>query len=399
MSKKTSNRSDKGFRSQSSSSTRNLLKRILRLLPGILFAVLTVFLFSRVSMLHKVQNLVIDARMKLNEAPNQSEVAIVEISDDDYRQLFDAIRPLDPTKLRSLISAIALCRPKLIAIDIDTSSDKYKALTIDRRWPPIVWERESKETPGNVDEVIEPLSVLGEQDALFDSNSGFPFLIEDSEDKVTRRYRRSVNTTNGILPTFTSVIIARAGNEKTRSFQLSAPDEFFIRYSADRDGSRRTVMNASQVVELAKAGHVASDNVLRDKIVLVGGTYLGEDRHETPLGVLNGVEILGQVVETELQGGGDRSPTRLTTSVLEIFEAILVVILFQLFRRYSFITAVLINAGVVLLVALVCSLTTFRSVFHLTYFLPILVIVLLFEFVFEYRSHIVMGWRKQLPAE
>src|SRR5436190_24263863 len=127
MSKKTSNRSDKGFRSQSSSSTRNLLKRILRLLPGILFAVLTVFLFSRVSMLHKVQNLVIDARMKLNEAPNQSEVAIVEISDDDYRQLFDAIRPLDPTKLRSQIIAMEYCGPNLMLTELDPSPNKKKA--------------------------------------------------------------------------------------------------------------------------------------------------------------------------------------------------------------------------------------------------------------------------------
>src|ERR1700674_5366713 len=339
-SKRTASSRKSGNKEKTNSST---LRRVLRLLPGILFALLTVFLFSRVGMLHKLQTFVIDTGMRLNNPPQESDVVIIDITDEDYNKIFQGRRPLDPITLQSLIQSLAIGKPKVIGVDIDTSSLQFRSLKIDDHWPPVVWEREPKTPPESINERLEPLDVLGGQDPSLNSNSGLPVLIEDSEDKVTRRYRRLVNTTLGPLPSFTWSIITKAGNEKTLTLSASPDDDFFIRYSPDPSGVHRITTTASQILDLTKNDTLARDNILRDKVVLLGGTYLGQDRHDTPLGTLNGVEILAQVVETELQGGGDRSPTKLMMFLMEVFEGILLVILFELFHQYRFVKALAIN--------------------------------------------------------
>jgi CHASE2 domain-containing sensor protein len=153
-------------------------------------------------------------------------------------------------------------------------------------------------------------------------------------------------------------------------------------------------MTASRVLELTKRNALAQDNILAGKVVLLGGTYLGQDLHDTPIGPLSGVEILAQVVETELQGGGDKSPPKLTIFVLEIFEGILVIILFQLFHVFPFVKALALNLVIFLIIASICSFITFGSFLRLVGFFPLLGLILLFEFLFECRTHIVKDWPK-----
>jgi hypothetical protein len=100
---------------------------------------------------------------------------------------------------------------------------------------------------------------------------------------------------------------------------------------------------------------------------------------------MRGVDVIAQVVETELKGGGDKVPNKAVIIILEVFEGALVVLLFQLFHRHRFGRALFENLLFVFAIAFVCSLIAFRSPLRLTYFLPLLLCVLVYEFCVEYR--------------
>lgn len=363
---------------------------------GITVTLLLVFLLSRMGVLHKLDTSIFDARMRLNSPPAESAVAVVIITDEDYQKIFGGKSPLDPIKLQALINAIALGKPKVIGVDIATTNEQFRNIQIADWWPPVIWYRDSKEvsnqeptTTGRHPEqgLVEPLSVLGGKGPEFDANSGLPLLIEDAEDKVTRRYRRMIETTDGLLPSFPCAVVSKFPTDTTSKLKAST-DDLFIRYSIDGDGTHRFTPRASWVLDLAKSG-LPPDNPFRDKIVLLGGSYLNQDKHDTPLGSMDGVQILAQVIETELEGGGDKAPNKLTTHLLEIFEGIIVVILFQLFQQYSFFKALLLNLVTLITTASVCSVVAFGSLWRLTYFLPLLLLILLYELIVEYRSHLI----------
>lgn len=375
--------------------------RPLRFITGVMSALILVFLLSPLGVLHKLDTVIHDTKMRSNDPPAESDVAVVRITDDDYQKIFDGKSPLNPAQLQSLINDIAMGKPRVIGVDIVTTDEQFRKIEIADWWPPVIWYRESVEIPPqewpaievvNEQGLVEPLSILGGKGPEFDANSGLPLLIEDAEDKVIRRYRRMVETTEGPLPSFPWAIVRKAPTDKTRGLKEST-DDFFIRYALDRDGTHRFTATAATVRDLAKGG-LPPDNPFRDKIVLLGGTYLGLDRHDTPLGRVSGVEILAQVIETELQGGGDKAPNRATTRWLEIFEAVIVVLLVQFFQQYRFSKALWLSLIALLITALVCSCLAFGSPWRATYFLPLLLAILIYEFAVEYRAHLI----KRLPA-
>jgi hypothetical protein len=60
----------------------------LRFLAGLVVTVALIFVFSHLTALHKLQTFVTDVRMRLNDPPEPSAVAVVRIEDEDYRTLF-----------------------------------------------------------------------------------------------------------------------------------------------------------------------------------------------------------------------------------------------------------------------------------------------------------------------
>ena len=102
-----------------------------------------------------------------------------------------------------------------------------------------------------------------------------------------------------------------------------------------------------------------SHGILTDKIVLLGGHYDAGDEHQTPIGWMFGVDILGHVIDTELQGGG-REPA----SNLKIYSiAVVASALLWLMIRTLRLSQVLIVAPILIVVlALFCSLVVTSSV-------------------------------------
>jgi hypothetical protein len=155
-----------------------LERRLRRAVPAILIAMLGTYALGLMGTLQKVERLILEAQMA--GAPRQSsEIAIVEITDQDFHNIFGGERPLDPEELERLIDAIALSRPAAIGVDIDTSDPRFRELDIDPDWPPVVWEREIYPAGAAYDGDVEPLDVLGGQDPGLNRSSGIPALRDD----------------------------------------------------------------------------------------------------------------------------------------------------------------------------------------------------------------------------
>jgi len=373
----------------------DIWRKLLKFLPSVLVAVMLVFLFSKLGPLHKFQTFVSDTTMRIDHPAAHSDVALVEITDYDYQSLFRRESPLDPLQLHRLIDAIARSHPQLIAVDIDTSPEKYRTINLESGWPPIVWERDVERIPENEDEKLKLTDrVLGRTDERLFESSGVPVFFDDPEDGMTRRYTRYLETEDDPAPTLPQAIFMKA--DRPSSTEPSRT-KFFIRYTGSIDETRRlrqsqgTWMSASELIERSERPEwsESAENHLRGKIVLLGGTYGDDDLHYTPVGRMYGVQIIAQVLETELKGGGDRAPSKAAVMLLELFECVAVVLLFHAFHTLGFFRVIGLSLVSVIIVAIACSLLSFGSLTRATTFMPVLLCVLLYEFAIEYRAEVV----------
>jgi CHASE2 domain-containing sensor protein len=355
-----------------------------RIVSGVLVTLLLIFLFTSLAALHKLQTFVLDARMRTNDPPAESEVVVVKIDDDDYQKIFGGRSPLDPPTLRGLIDAVALGRPKVIGVDIDTSAPQFRDFKLGDKWPPVVWVREPKHIPESAKEPVEHLNVLGGKDPALNASAGSPVIHADAADGKVRRYRRLIETSEGPFPSLAWALVSRFPTPRTQALQPTGED-FFINYAGDPEGSHRFNLSALRTLKLAERGSLPEDNVFAGKIVLIGGAYMEQDQHATPLGTMRGVDVLAQIIETELAGGGDHASNKLTIILLELFEGVVVVLLFQLLHRYRFAVAAMLILLALFAVSIVCSLTAFYTPARFPYFLPLLFCVLIYEFNVEYR--------------
>jgi CHASE2 domain-containing sensor protein len=311
-------------------------------------------------------------------------VAIVFINDEDYRdrQLFNGHSPLNPKRLARLIDAIAAGDPAVIGVDVDTSAPEFREeFPVGRRAPRIVWEREVRHLPASASEKKkpEPQDVLGGKTDLDPTRNtlGLPLLIEDGEDGVTRRYRRLIPTTGGDLPSFPWAVAQAFWKETDarRAVPSESTEELVIRYSGDRNGSHRVKLTALKTLEMAK--YWPSGSPFQKKVVLLGGSYSDQDEHDTPLGRLTGVEVLANVIETELDHGGGRKPAgTAVVLILQLFESVVLILVFHALRlRWALATSL----AAIPILAILCSLIASRTLSQVGYFLPLLLGLAAFE--------------------
>ena len=125
----------------SHSHKRTFLTNLRRAFPAIVLAIVGTYILSRLGTLHGLERLALDAEMAASPHPSTS-ICLVEITDTDYDDIFGGRSPLLPDKLHDLISAIALSKPAVIGVDIDTSHPQFRNFKIEPDWPPVIWERD-----------------------------------------------------------------------------------------------------------------------------------------------------------------------------------------------------------------------------------------------------------------
>jgi len=360
-----------------------LLARILKAAPAILIAVLLTAFLSRSGFLRQLETAALDTQMRLRGAPEESDIAIVTIDDADYAKLFHKKSPLDRKALIELLNAIALGKPKVIGIDLDTSAKEFGELQVNPQWPMTIWARNGAYS--SIEGRFRLDDVLGNENSAV--NSGLVTLKADP-DRSVRLYTRVVETQQGDFPTL-PFSLAKAFLPDRSYPNKALHDELLIGFAGDNRGSHRQHFTASRVLELADGQGWQTDSPIRDKIVLVGGTYSASDEHETPLGWMYSVEVLAYVTETELRGGGTRPAGFVLVVLLGGLVGLIILLLFQ---HFSSTKALLLSTLAIPIVAVGASLIAFRSIAFWGYFVTVPLAVLvqeLYGYAKDYRKHLV----------
>jgi len=108
----------------------------------IVLAMFATYALNLLGTLHLLENWTLDNFILVSKRHAVSDIMIVDISDADYDRIFAGRSPLDPEKLHRLIGAIARSKPKLIAVDVDTSNPVFRNFKIDSTWTSVIWERD-----------------------------------------------------------------------------------------------------------------------------------------------------------------------------------------------------------------------------------------------------------------
>lgn len=355
--------------------------RLIRAVPFLALAFAIVFYFNRAGLLAQFETAVLDTQMRLDAPSKESPVVIVNIDQEDFDGLFEGrTRPLNPPKLHALIIAVHKGNPCVIGVDIDTSFPEFRNFQISKEWSNIVWAREVEEIPADINQKPIPMEVLGGKEN-FNGNSGIPFLIDDASG-VTRRYKRLIETIDRNLPSFAWAVFRESEERRCAGIDfpelpLATTAPLLIKYSRGAEGVGRNKFSASHIIRLAQSPDWQNNDLIKDKIVLIGGTYLGDDKHRTPLGEMPGVDIIANVVETELRGGGIEPPRFFIVALLALFDALFLVGLFQIVKSWWKAFCYSILAIVVL--SPICSLLTYHSLAQSPLFALIMFGVLLAE--------------------
>ena len=310
-----------------------------RILPAVGLAVLltvVVFVLEAFGALRQLERVTYDivAQLPLGNA-KPSPVVLVLIEDQDYQVWFNNSSPLvydgknnQGGNLKKLIDKIAGAKPAVIGVDIDTSDPRFANLYVEHTDVPIVWEQEIREGGGRnvpVNEAGE-IPVLGGR-TLPANSTGVPFFPSD-QDGVIRFYART-KAPEGTVSLPWAILKAWG-----RCRPVSDDKRRLILYSNPSQVSRaRFSMATVLAMQINK-----EENPFDGKVVMIGGSFLGLDRHETPMGEMLGVELLANVIETDIRTECKGGPAKLSewaALVLLFFQNLIFVIVLRDWKSWS----------------------------------------------------------------
>jgi CHASE2 domain-containing sensor protein len=333
-----------------------------------------------------------DVLMALSSPKEMQNVEIVAVTDEDLGA-FGGHFPLAPLSVKRLLNAVAAGNPKVIAVDLDTSLWKPDDLKGLPSSPTIVWARAVRH-PSESDSTMEPMAVLGGARNLTDHSTGLAIMPQDS-DGVYRRHQRvyevESNGSRVLVPSFAWAVVSAA--RKLDPIQTAPKDDLLMNFSGNIYDLN--AISAGTVLDAAH-GEGWAEGILKDKIVMVGGTYwYSHDQHATPAGPLYGVQIMAQAVETELSGGGIGAANQVKMFLLEILVGLGLAVL-----HYYRPKAVPFGVVGVLLLAPICSYLAFSSFAMWVNFVPILIAVILHQgYDLAHDNHMLQGENAYLKQQ
>lgn len=347
------------------------------------------------------------------------QVAVVQVSEADYRGPFGGRSPLDAATLDTLIHAVLALNPAVVGVDIDTSPASFASL---RTMPAgrVVWARDVDLRQSGQ----HLLPVLGFPGVEHEGVTGPPAgiaLLEPDGDGIVRTYQRWRDTTFGARSSFACALVvaceahdacgavaddraAKACATDTRDREARVIEYRYAR--GDDDSVLR--LTAGDILGLAASPPgqrqtLASD--LAGKVVIVGAAYRasGDTMHPTPLGPRDGVDLHAQIVATELRGGGARQTRMGATGILIAFQTygVLLVARLRPWRR-----RLLIGSAIVLVVAMVASVVNDGGLVRVPFFAAVLLCVVALQlaaYVIERSQALLLqlfdGWRRRPQRE
>lgn len=348
---------------------KKLLHYHLKEVVVVLSAIPITLIVGSVGLFRTLETPVLDLLMRVRSG-QQRQVVTVRITDNDYRNYFHGKSPLDPEKLRKVIGAIAKGRPAIIGVDIDTSGPEFREFKPDPDWPSIVWARGALYSHRN--ERFQLLDVLGNQ--YPEPSSGFVAFELDPDDTI-RRYVRVRPANDGkadfLAPSFPWAIVRQLPNK--RGTLQETQEELLIKFHGEPKHTTGFNFDMETVLDASEGEGWRINGPLTDQIVLLGGDYGVQDEHKTPVGWMLGVEVMAQIIGTELAGGGGKAPSTFLRVSLAVFSSLLLVLILSSFKSHKKIILCIL---LIPLLAGISSYVAFRSLSQFPTFASILVIVL-----------------------
>jgi CHASE2 domain-containing sensor protein len=244
-------------------------------------------------------------RFLFAKKPSQSnDIVLVVIDEDDYRSEFKSQSPLAAQRVVNIIGAIQKGKPEVIGVDLDTSQwvlDETPPTlrSLIAQWKNVVWARDGWTENGH----FQMAPVLGDDPT--DICFGLPALRVD-DDGIVRRFFPVYNPADN-APGFSTTLIRlfnARGETSCKSggapiAESNAEQGRLINFLGPKDNFRK--LTASSVLAMAKIEEWQKTSEVAGKIVLLGGTYrAARDRFSTPVGAMDGVEVLAHIVQTEI---------------------------------------------------------------------------------------------------
>lgn len=350
-----------------------------------------------------------DAEARSNAALPSSEIVLVTITDADYDTLFGGRSPLRVEVLDRVIRVIANGKPRVIGVDLETADTSFRRLRsladefARTRAPRIVWAQDVAGCPAaasdgeGADEssphecaegAMKLLDILGMSDAALQARndtagnaieSGLAVTQLDEHGTV-RRYQKSLTIGGRRRLSFTTAIGQASGTPTGDDSDL---EPRYIRFH--RGPSTEWRLSVKQLLNLAGRPGVL-DRIVGGKIVLLGGTYrAARDEHHTPIGMMAGLDVHAQTIDTERDPRGNLSPSWLRLATLRfVFGLALALPFLFLSLRGGLLSALPLGAACCMLGSRVVTDQWFAGV---GYFLPFLALVVIFS-LYERASHL-----------
>jgi len=396
-----------------------LLPRLIRGIPYILAAIVTTIVLERFGLFAIVDTRMLDAFLLTASARHGDpfagqvfpHVTIVGIDNELYndKNRFDSKSPLDPKIVAELIADVESEGPRVVGVDIDTTSELYATRDAKTKqlpfvphadWAPIVWT-----ASGTFDDDLcltgrDPV-LGGVRDLLRPKDSvGIDDLPSDDDGQL-RHYQRAFasagsahcSETAVAAPTawsFVSAVVhayCSAGSNDCTPEIRSAPataerllidfrgecvaatsSDCIARAAPKNDNTLskpHVYVPASLVLDAGKGAKLG----LADRVVLIGGFYdAGRDAKTTSFGERQGVELLARAIETELGGGGVRD-TPLWAAVL--FDVVVGILLIYVGYRFTLWPALGITVALFPVTILLSSVLAFMKLGHWVSIAPI----------------------------
>lgn len=291
-------------------------RALLKAAPLILVAAVTTVLIHNAGWLGCFENSAIDSLVRLRPV-SAEHVFVVGITDSDYTRIFDDRSPLDSEKVCRLVKAIAAGEPRVIVVDLDTSNQSYRNVSLPDK-PAIVWA-------ASIDDKQNSPSL--ELNASSTENAK-PFLTAETvlgglpNSETLSGVATFPRDPDGVIRWYTRYVrLASKSADQTQKYQLkptlawsavqaykdtsqdSAPsDEKLLLASTSRSDYVPRI-SAGDLLEISQGPGWKA--LVKGKIVLLGGYF--ENARDTFFctdGKIQGVELQAQAIESELQRGG-----------------------------------------------------------------------------------------------
>ena len=346
--------------------------------------------------------------------PESESISVVPITEEDYKEAFASTSPLSRARLLELIRACALSGAKVLAIDLDTSDwtpedraavaaavvSAASEARVDA--PRLAWA-----VGGYFGESAEGRSPQAQRPGTGTAGwhlddlhlsppacQGVPASLPDQYG-IVRGYIPAIsgeqggrNVTLGNL----AVVIKELSANSSRACDASLTilpvggepeDERLVNYAGG--GVSFPHVSASTVMGAATAEAWQKSNPLKGRAVIIGGSYrAARDKYVTPVGYMDGVEILA-LTAASLEKG-ITAPTPRAFLIIDLTLGLLLLTATWFLNRTW---ALLLTFVLIPFLAILVSFAQFHTSGYFVSFVPILLGVVshrVVEFVWEHSK-------------